>query len=228
MAILEEHFYHGTIRMYLAAFGSLFNEIKILKKSTNELIKVPIRLQMKDRQMERRDVDPDAARYQTILPRMSYTLTGFNRDQSRMKSKHDFIHVKLADDQGNPISKRQLNRVPFQFNIDLSIKTKYTDEMLQIIEQIGVWFTDNIELTIRDNPDLNQDSVISISLQSFSPENSYEGIFDDGNQIETTLSFVLDGYLYKPTSNSGLITKVTVNYYDLDSEILLEQDIEVP
>lgn len=227
MAILEQYFYHNTIRMYTSMFGAIFNTIQI-RKPNAQLVKVPIRYQGKDRQMERRTVDdPDAVRFQSQLPRMSYNLVSIQRDSDRQKNKMQAITYRNTSG-ATPVAYKQYNRVPFKFGFDLEIKTKYMDEMLQIIEQIVVWFSDSIEVTVKDNPDMDGESSISISLQSTTPNNSFEGIFDDGNQIETTLTFTVDGYLYKPTSQSGLIEKIYLNYFDLETSTQFDQDIIVP
>lgn len=231
MAILENHFYHQGIRRYVVMFGTIFNDMKILRtdanSTTTQLVKVPICTELQDKQMIRRQLEnPNDARYQIQLPRMTYSLTGFERDPTRQHDKNHVITLKSYDGKGNPLptAKRQYNRVPYNFMFDLNIKTKYYDDMLQLIEQIVVWFSDNIELTVKDNPDLNVESTISLSLLSTSPNNDYEGIMDTGNSIETTLNFLVEGWLYKPTSASGLITQVIINYFDLDTLSKIDED----
>lgn len=223
MAILENHFYHSVIRKYNLIFGALFDNIKI--KKGNQITKVPIANELKTKQMVRRDVDdPNAVMIQSQLPRMSYMMTGFERDPARQTNRLQALTIKDLSDPNNPSAKHQYNRVPFKFNFDLNIKTKYYDDMLQIIEQIVVWFSDNIEITVVDNPDLDAETTLSISLQSTTPENDFEGIMDQGSSFETVLSFVVDGWLYKPTSAAGLINHITINYYDIDTSAQFDVD----
>jgi hypothetical protein len=214
MAILESYFYHGTIRKYTTCFGSLFNKIQIKKDKSSKLVLVPIQYQMKDKQNVRRDIDdPTSARYQDQLPRMS-----FNRDPSRMKSPFATCSTRNVVN-GSVVGKSQLMRIPFTFQYELAIKTKYLEEMYQILEQILVWFNDSITINIKDNDDLDGTTAVTLSLDSLSPDNVFDGIMEDTNSIETTLSFNLQGYLYGPTSSAGFIEKVIINYYDYEEDV---------
>lgn len=227
-AILEEYFYNGTIRTYTSVFGSLFNKIKI--KKSGKLVAVPIQYQMKNKQNERREkADPTDKRIESILPRMSFNLVAINRDPSRQKNPYGYNTLKTTSSTGVVSGKRQMMRVPYTFQYELAIKTKYVEEMYQILEQILVWFTDSITIVIKDDTEFDGETGCTLALSGTNPENVFEGSFEDFNQVETTLTFNLNGYLYRPSTSQGFIEKVIVKYHsytgdDIDDNTLFEVD----
>lgn len=225
MAILETYFFHNTISKYTAAFATVFNDIKIVSNGKN--VKVPIAFEAKDKQLVRKteNDDPNAKRIKMQLPRMTFNLTSIEKDKTRSLNKRQ----KLTDTAFNATTdtsvSSQYMRVPYSFGYSLNIKTKHITELLQIIEQIVVYFDDDLQVVINDNEDLNSSTALSIKLNTTNLETLYDESFETSRQVETTLSFTLDGYLYKPTSTTGTISTVTINYRDIDTETLLESDV---
>jgi len=226
MAILDQHFYHGTIRLYTSIVGTLFDNIKI-QRSNGDLIKVPLSYAGQQKQNTRLDENPDpnAARYKMRLPRISYMLTGFSKDDSRTTNKMHLLQEQNVDRTTGDGVNTQLNRVPYTFNYEVRIKTKHIDDMLQIIEQIVPYFNPSIKVVVKDNPDLDSETTVDIALISNSFDDQFEGVFEEGRAIEATLSFDLAGYMYTATSQQGVIQTVYVNYFDLtDPDDILETD----
>lgn len=228
MAILEQYFYNKTISLYTGVFGSLFNEIKIV--TSNKTVKVPIAFEGKNRQLVRRDENPDPndLRYKMKLPRMTFNLIGWQRDAQRTLNKRHKIRDTAFDKNLDTSVSTQYMRVPYTFTYELNIKTKNIDEMLQILEQILVHFNDSIQVVVTDNPNLNSETALTVKLLSATDNNMFEGVFEDTRQVESTLQFSLDGYLYKAASSQGIINKVIINYHDLDTSLLLDTDEIVP
>lgn len=227
MAVLEQHFYHGTIRLYTSIIGTLFDNIKI-QRSNGTTIKVPLSYAGQQKQNTRLDEneDPNAARYKMRLPRISYMLTGFEKDEARITNKMHTLQEQNVDRDLNNGVSTQLNRVPYTFNYDVTMKTKHIDDMLQLIEQIVPYFNPSLKLVVKDNPDLDSDTTVNISLLSNNFQDQFEGAFEEGRVIETTLSFALEGYLYTASTPSGIIKTVYINYHDLtDPDTILETDV---
>lgn len=227
MAVLENHFYHKTISLLTGVFGSIFDEIKITRKDGSSIL-VPIAYSVKRKYNVRNDqnADPNAVRYKMQLPRMGFKLTGLQREPLRTNNKLYPLVENLDRTQVTQL-KSQLNRVPFTFGYSLSIKTKTIDDMLQIIEQILVYFNPTLRVTVKDNPDLDYSSAITVKLLDTGLEDISEGSFDGEESLESTLQFELEGWLYMPTQTSKVITKSIVNLFDLGSNELLESVTEV-
>jgi hypothetical protein len=222
MAVLENHFYHKTMTLYAGIFGSIFNEIKI-KRDNNKLIKVPIAYSAKQRYDVRNEQNPDpnSVRYKMQLPRLGFRLIGFRKDSDRITNK--MIRIREDYDTIADGVQTQYNRVPFIFSFELNAKTKTLDDMLQIIEQIVVYFNPSLTVNVLDNPDLGHDSAVLVKLLDSGLDQMFEGSFEMEQVIETTMQFELEGWLYLPTNNVKVIKQIDINYFDLDRpELLLE------
>lgn len=223
--ILEDFFGHKTILLYCNVFGSVFDEIKI-ERDNGKLIKVPIAYAVKNPYDVRNEQNPDPnkARYKNQLPRMSFSIVGYQRDPSRMVNRYS--NLVGNGNRASGTVRVQKQRVPYNFQFRLNIKTKNLIDMLQIIEQIMVYFNPSIVVNVEDAPDLGLETAIPIQLQANDTLGDlFEGSFENERIIETSLDFNLEGYLYMPTSNAKVIKKVTVNYFDLDSKGLIETDV---
>lgn len=228
MAVFKNHFYHKTISLLTGVFGSIFDDLKIIRSNGTE-IRVPIAYASKRKYNVRNDQNPDpnAVRYKMQLPRMSFKLVGLRRDSTRSLNK---MHKLLDTVDRTQVTQMnsQLNRVPFVFNYELSLKTKTIDDMLQLIEQVMVYFNPSLNVIVKDNPDIDQSSAIVVRLLETGIEDISEGTFDGEELIETNMQFELEGWLYMPTHTSKVITRVIVNTFDMNSNELLESITEVP
>lgn len=227
--VLTNHFYHKTITLLTGVFGSVFNDIKIVRED-GKTIKVPIAYEVRQRYSVRNEQneDPNAVRYKMRLPRMGFKLTSIRKDNDRVTSRFNRLTQQGVDRTTVDGLSSQYNRVPFLFGFQLNIKTKTIDDMLQIVEQILVYFNPTLRVTVEDNPDLDQNSSITITLLDSGIEDISEGSFDSEQSLECSMNFELEGWLYMPTSEAKIIKKVTVNYFDLTSGDLLETTVEEP
>lgn len=225
MALLDTHFYHKTISLYTAVFGNCFNDLKVARD--NSFIKVPIAYaaQQKYNVRNEQDPDPGLVRFMKSTPRMSFRLVGWQRDPARSKNKHlQLMNIHKVGATGE--HKVQYNRVPYTFNFALDITTKYMDDMLQLFEQIAVVFNPSIQVVVKDNPTLDDDSAITITMSDSQMEDSFEGVYETGREITCTFNFTLEGYLYMPTRDGSIIKTVYINYYDLnDTDLLLDSQV---
>lgn len=226
MPVLEQPFYHKTITLYTAVFGSVFDEIKI-SRTDGTTIKVPIAYGVKQKYDVRntQNPEPTKSRVKMMLPRMSFKLVGLQRDPTRQLSKFHTLTQQGVDRRAVEGLRAQLNRTPYTFQYQLSVKTKHLDDMLQVVEQVMVYFKPSLQVTVIDNPDLNMDSAITIRMVSAGLEDMFEGSFEGEQSLETNFEFELDGYLYMPSSQSKIIKKINLNYFDLDSRELIDTDI---
>lgn len=229
--VLENYFFHNTIQLYVGVFGSIFDEIKI--KHGTKSIKVPIAYSVKKRYDVRNEQNPDpnAARVKMQLPRLGFTLTGMQKDMTRMTNR---LNMMLGPGDRTVVDSlaSQRERVPYNFQFRLDIKTKNLVDMLQIQEQILPYFNPSLTVNVTDNPDLSMDTAIIVRLLGNSGLGElFEGSFENEEVIESSLEFELEGYLYMPTSQAKVIKKVTVNYFDLytgeklDQQVLTEEDL---
>ena len=101
--------------------------------------------------------------------------------------------------------------VPYNFEIDLSIMVLNSDDGTQILEQILPYFTPEFQVTMNEMKTMGVKRDIPIILNSLSSEDDYEGDFLTRRSLTHTLSFTVQGYIYGPIADQGIIREVDVN-----------------
>ena len=92
--LFHNYFYNRTIRKLVVTFGSLFNQINIVRKSNDqsesyEHYKVPLVYGPKEKYLTRITSDPSLTKsIATTVPRMSFEMTGLDRKSTRLNSSH--------------------------------------------------------------------------------------------------------------------------------------------
>lgn len=230
---LDQYFYHGSVRRYVALFGTLFTDIYIQRQSKlddgsikEETIKVPIRygngnMYLKVPQDDTREVKQVAR----VLPAMAFEIANIYKDVSRKTNATNRIQGSTFDAAGKKAF--QFNRVPYNFIFDLNIRTKNSDDMLQIIEQIIPAFDANLSVTIQDTTGVAVEQDIIIALDELSIEDNFDNEMQS-RLLEYKLTFELKGYLYKRTQNSIVMKEVDIQgAYDdgtiFDSDTITDQ-----
>ena len=232
------YFYHKKIRKAVAAFGTMFNNIYVLRtNSSNEVIsqvKVPLSYAPKQKYLERIRENPDLDTDTKIaikLPRMSFEIVSFTYDQSRQLQKtNNFFQAGSS----NSIRNRFYSFVPYSINFQLSIYAKSQDDALQIVEQILPYFNPQYTLTMKpfnDYPQIKEDIPITVVGVNFSDD--YEGPMEARRTIIYTLDFDMKINLYGPIRSTGVITKSITDIYDMetglqDSDTQIERITTVP
>ena len=213
----DKFFYHGSLRRYVALFGSLFTDVYIRRASDakEEYIKVPIRYGNGNMYLKApQDGSREVKQVSRILPAMSFELDNVYKDVSRkthplnrVQHPTHFTDTIISTPENYDVTKRnfQLNRIPYNFIFKLVIRTKNTDDMLQIVEQIVPAFDGNLSVTIQDTTGVPVEQDITVILDEISPHDNYEEEMQS-RLIEWTLTFEMKGYLYKRTQQ-GLVIK---------------------
>jgi hypothetical protein len=214
--MLGTYYYHEIIRRTIISFGTLFNNIQIKHENENgddiSLIKVPIAYGPVQKFLARLDEKPDLRKRVAItLPRMSFEMTTIQYDPTRKVST---VQTFQANRSGvGPV--KVYMPAPYNIGIQLSIITKYQDDMLQIIEQILPFFQPHFNLSIDLVNSIGEKRDIPIVLDNISMSDDYEGDFSTRRSLVYTLNFTAKTSLFGPISDSSdnLIKKVQVDYY---------------
>jgi hypothetical protein len=214
--MLGTYYYHEIIRRTIISFGTLFNNIHIKHENENgddvSLIKVPIAYGPVQKFLARLDEKPDLRKKVAItLPRMSFEMTTIQYDSSRKVST---VQTFQANRDGvGPV--KVYMPAPYNIGIQLSIISKYQDDMLQIIEQILPFFQPHFNLSIDLVNSIGEKRDIPIVLDGITMSDDYEGDFSTRRSLVYTLNFTAKTSLFGPISDSSdsLIKKVQVDYY---------------
>jgi len=214
--MLGQQFYHEPIRKVVVSFGSLFNDIHLVRKDNSGTIqqsmKVPLAYGPRQKFLVRLNDDPSLSNQTAVtLPRIGFEITGMSYDPARkLQRVQKFKKVKGAkSDQ----LATQYMPVPYNIDFELYILSKQSDDALQIVEQILPYFQPDYTVTINDNTEMGIKRDIPVVLNSIVYEDDYQGDFANRRAIIYTLSFTAKFHLYGPVTSSKVIKTVQVDQY---------------
>ena len=214
--MLGSTFYHQTIRKYVAAFGTLFNDLKVERKNSGGAVveRVGVPLAYGPRQkwlLALRESIEQRKVLSTKTPRMGFALTGLNYDPGR-KLNTLGRNVAANTSAGTSSLMTQYNPVPYNFDFELYILVNNAEDGTQILEQILPYFTPEFTITINTIPDMGIKADVPIVLNSASQTDEYEGDQATRRTIIWTLSFLLKGQIYPDIKTSSVIKTIEVNF----------------
>ena len=218
------YFYHKRVRSAVSVFGSLFNNLFVLRKNsagqTISQVKVPLSYAPKRNfiaRLEAMNSGEEAERRVAIkLPRMSFEITSITYDNTRQLNKMNSLNKVLS---GSTVSRQKIfSHTPYNINFDLNIYAKSQDDALQIVEQIFPFFTPQYTVTVKpfsNITDLTEDVPITLTSTNFSDD--FEGAIEQRRTIIYTLSFEMKVNFYGPLNTSKIIREVSNNLFIMDS-----------
>lgn len=215
-------FYHKTIRKIVASFGTLFNDITMVKYKDGvedsdeyERLKVPLTFANKEKFLYNLFYNETLQKpIQVQMPRMSFEMTGMSYDANR---KLVSITKNYSANTINPSkSVNTYNPVPYDFFFDLNVYTRNVEDMCQILEQIVPYFTPDFTITVKlvDDRGLEIERDIPIILNSMTPQFDSDTDRDSVRYIAFNMNFTVKAYLWGPGSQTDIIRKAFAQIYD--------------
>lgn len=224
--MLNNYFYHAIIRKTVAAFGSLFNDIKIVRKDgdgeVRQISRVPLAYGPTQKFLSRIEAqtdlnDPIVA---IKLPRLSFEITSLTYDsESKINKMNQFKSETIT----NGTKKTVYSYAPYRIGLSLSVITKNQDDALQVLEQIIPYFQPEYTITINDLPELGLKHDLPIVLNSVTMTEDYEGDFVTRRAIIYTMDFETRVRFYGPVSNKDVILTSSVDMNNFDTFGFLEE-----
>jgi len=215
-----QHFYHEKIRKCVATFGTMFNNLYVVRKDASGSVinqmKVPLAYAPKQKFLDRINQSPDLddERFVAIkLPRMSFEISSMYYDPARQLPKlNNFTKLVTSD---NTKRTKFFTSVPYIINFQLNILAKTNEDAVQIVEQILPFFNPAYTVTMKqfsDYPDITED--IPISLIGISYSDDFDGALESRRTIIYSLDFEMKTSFYGPISDSSIIRKSIVDFRD--------------
>lgn len=233
-------FYHKRVRTAVSVFGSLFNNLHVLRKNqagaTINQVKVPLSYAPKrnfiSRLEEMKNGEESERKVAIKLPRMSFEITSMTYDPTRQLPKTNAL--SSASELGIDRRRKLYTATPYTIGFQLNVYAKSQDDALQIVEQILPYFAPQYTLTIKpfsDIPTLTEDVPITLSGVTF--QDDFEGAVEQRRTIIYTLDFEMKISLYGPESDKSIIRDVRNSLYlqDMglaDSDVLVKTIQTVP
>lgn len=210
----KTHFYNRTIRKVVVAFGTIFNDIYLVRYTNDgltakEKIKVPLAYGAKEKWLTRITSDPTLTKsVLTTVPRISFELTSLAYDPNR-KQQSTMQNFAISSNA----FKKQYVPTPYNFDFSLSIYVRNTEDGTQILEQILPFFTPDFNVTVDFIPTMDQKYDLPIILNSVNSQVEYEGDFMNTRLIIWNLDFTVKGYIWPAVVDADIITQANTNLY---------------
>ena len=219
------HFYKKSIRKTVIAFGSLFNNIRVVRNNADgtekEQIRLPLAYGPKEKFLRRiRETSSISDDNKVIeVPRLSFEITNYIYDSTR---KRNSLTKRRATQTVPDRYEYTYAEVPYDISFTLQSYVRYMDDALQITEQILPYFTPDFTVTVNYN-DINEKVDVPISLNDVSITEEYEGSFDTRRLITTQYTFTAKSYVFGPTkkTESEVIRSADIAFFDLEGSNFL-------
>lgn len=203
-------FYHGIIKKVITAFGAIFSDISIERRSGDSVsgtlaqtLKIPLSYGPKEKWLVRLEQDPNLENNTyTSVPRIAFEITGYSYDAQRKTNRTQNIQCNSGVNTGTSIQ----TLVPWNIDIAVNILTKTQEDGLQILEQILPFFPPEYTLSINAVPSMNLIQDVPVILNSVSVMDEYDGAFTERRFVTHTLDFTLKVNLFGPQSTKKIIT----------------------
>ena len=133
--MLGQQFYHETMRNIIVAFGTLFNNIHLVRKNNSGVItqtmKVPLAYGPKQKWLTRLDADADlSSKVAITLPRLGFEIQNLAYDPARKLNRvQKFKKVKDSSANSGKLDT-QFMPVPYNLGIELYAMAKQSDDAL--------------------------------------------------------------------------------------------------
>ena len=224
-----DHFYHATMRKSVAIFGTLFNNLKVLRKKADgsiiNQVRVPLSYGPKQKFLARLDQETGFDAPMAIkLPRMAFEITGLGIDSVQKGQKRN----KIVEDHASDVGKKKTINLHTAYNIDMSlyIMAKNQDDGLQIVEQILPYFSPEYNISITPVSGFTHKQDVSIVLGGVSIDDQYEGDFTERRVLIYQLDFQMKMKFYGPTTSQGVIREINIDFHDKDITTKLFEEMD--
>lgn len=212
--MFENHFYNESTRRMVSVFGSIFNDMEVVKKDSNgkilREIKVPLGYAPRSKVLARLNEQTSDPKLAIKLPRLSFEISSMDYDPNARVSKHKNYKKVVTGDtlQLHKLGAPAVYKVGFELNIMAATQ----DEALQLLEQILPMFQPEYTVTIKDIPSMDITTDTPIILESVALNDDYEGDLITRRAIIYTLTFSTRIRYYRGLGKSKQILTTEVDY----------------
>lgn len=220
-----QHFYDGQIRRYVTQLMRLLSNFPV-RYGDGTIKPVPVVYGDITRQVANIIRDNSENKLPSA-PRMAVYLTGLEQDRDRTQDAtfinklnikeraYDENGQEYLNQQGKNYTVERLMPTPYLLKANVDIWTSNTDQKLQIIEQIGVWFNPTLELQTTDNF-VDWTSITTLELENINWSNRTIPVGVDSEIDVATLSFSIPIYISPPAKvkKLGVITNIITSMFN--------------
>ena len=212
-------FGHNIIKNYVVAFGTLFNNIRIVRpfgssnsaSTSSTVLAVPLTYAPKQAYL-RTTINPKLdSGVATVLPRMSFELTSMSYASDRKLNTIN-RYVGYRSDSNTALYSTY-TPVPYDLSFSLHIYAKNIEDGTAIIEQILPYFTPEFTITLKGVTKMQLNQDVPVVLTAVNAEDNYEEGFNTQRALVWSLDFTIKANLFGPVMDTGIINKVSINLH---------------
>ena len=224
-----DHFYHATMRKSVAVFGTLFNNLQVVRKKADgsiiNQVRVPLAYGPKEKYLARLDASTGFdAQMGVKLPRMAFEITSLALDQTQKLQKRNII----AEPHGSDITKKKTIKhyTAYDIGMSLFVLTKNQDDGLQIVEQILPFFQPEYNVTIKPVDGFNYKQDVSVILNNVAIDDQYEGDFTERRVLTYQLDFIMKMKFFGPTADTKIIREINLDFHEKENVARTFEEID--
>ena len=213
------HYYNASTKTYIAAFSKLFSGVHVKRYTSAGVevkdIKVPLVYASKRKISYLLNQNTTSEPASIVLPVIGFNIVAIDFDSER--------RLNPLNEHSVSSTESIYEGMPWNYNIEVTVRTKYQEDYWQIIEQLLYLFKPEVTLDIKElsaYPTWIRDTMVT--LESISVENDTElsQDEDDVRDFRATMSFLLKGIIYPASTADSLIEHIDVNFInDIDETI---------
>jgi hypothetical protein len=201
---MYNYFYNKVIWTHVAAFADIFNEMSIVNYDAEGKAigwkPVPVTLAPKEKVVAELIADPSTPDKTppNFLPRISIVWNGIARNAERQRGQLEKRRILVDyDDPENPQAIMDMQTVPYDLNFELTVWTKYMDDMAQILENILPFFNPEAPVSLYERG-IGSERQVKVVLESVAPNFVVELADPDRRVLQCNLAFKMECNFYKP------------------------------
>lgn len=219
----NQYFYFNTIRAITVSFSDLFNKIYVERHdddgNVTKFFKLPLTFGPVNKfqfvNLERESEQ----KYYLQLPRLAVTLDGFKYNAERAAGVNEIRSLlsTSADMQFVDQVITNIQPTPYDLNFSLHVFTETMDEFNQVLEQILPFFNPSAYLRLKEFSNVNLERDIKVSIENMNVEYINPQEEDEKRQINGTIGFNVQAFMYRPLTDAKIIKEIRTRYYTTDT-----------
>lgn len=195
----------------------------VVKYGDGTLHRVPVMYGDSDRQVAN-IVKQNSENIVNSVPRISVYITGLALDKERLADatyvgkvhirEREIVNGAYTHNQGRNYTVERLMPTPFKLTMKVDIWTSSTDQKLQLLEQLLVFFNPNLELQTTDNY-VDWTSLSVLSLNDINWSSRQVPVGNDSPIDIATITLETPIWISPPAKvkHLGVITKIITSLY---------------
>jgi len=219
------YFYDGQIRRYVSQIVRMLSNFSV-QDGKGGLSEIPVMYGDLTRQVANILRDNSENKLPSA-PRMSVYITGLELERDRIQDPsfikktniieraYDEENQQYLNYQGKNYTVERLMPMPYLLRLNVDVWASSTDQKLQILEQILVFFTPSLEIQTTDNY-IDWTSLTVVNLENIQWTNRSIPVGVDSEIDVATLTFTTPIFISTPAKvkRLGAITNIITSMFD--------------